>query len=74
MGGTALQEVIACKHLITAPYITVWQGCTNSGHHVAMATKFPAVAINPCACSVGNLVHAAHLAPRILKWLQFLEN
>ena len=67
-GGNRLQT-----SYYTASDITVWQGCTNSCHHVAIATKFPAVAINPCACSVGNLVHAAHLAPRILKCLLFLE-
>jgi hypothetical protein len=45
-----------------------WQGCTNPGCQVAVATKFCTVAPNICGFLVWNLSYVTLQAPRILRW------
>lgn len=42
------------------------EGCTNTRHEIAMATRFCEVAHKLCWSSVLKLFHVASLAPRIL--------
>lgn len=48
----------------TKQNIQITQECTNTGRHVAFATKFRIVAPNICGLSVWNLL----LMPEILRW------
>jgi hypothetical protein len=45
------------------------QVCINSGHQVAVTTKYFKVAPSICVSSVWNLLHVTLLAARILRWL-----
>jgi hypothetical protein len=47
-----------------------YQGCTNSGHQVAVVTECCMAAPNFFGFSVRNLLHVTLLAPRILRQLK----
>lgn len=48
---------------------TIYQGCTNPGRQVAVATDFYMVATNICGSSAWNLIFVTFLAPKIVRWL-----
>lgn len=45
------------------------EGCTKHGRLVYRATTFCTMTPNICGSSIGNLIHIALLALRILRWL-----
>jgi hypothetical protein len=49
----------------------LWQGCTNPGSQITMATTFCTAAPNICGSPVQNLLRVTLLAARMLRW--FLE-
>ena len=53
-------------HSIYSAY-SLRQGCTNTGHQVAVATKFYTVVPHICGSSVWNLLHVTLLTPRSLR-------
>jgi hypothetical protein len=63
------RNLVALTYYFTVIYLQIYQGCTNPGHSVALASKFSTTVPNICGPSVWNFLQVTAIAFRILKWV-----
>jgi hypothetical protein len=67
LSSFSLSYKVSIKVYVKLNRITLRQGCTRTGGHVARPTKFCTVAPNICRSSVWKLLHSTTLTPSILR-------